>query len=571
MPYKIGIFGSCVSRDPCALATASDFAVGPYVARQSSVGLFDEPLAFNPDWYAELKDFERRCVAIDLSKTMLDHLERTSIDALILDLIDERFDILKVNGTRLSNAHVGSKGFCDHYAGAIEILPRLGQEVTDSWKKGMFRFLCRLAERFAKRPLILHEAYWATHFRTKEGSLRQYSPIYTRLGVSHNAILSEYYSHVRKTCNDIGLNLSIIRVSEQFILGDENHRWSKEPFHYCEEYNVEFSEKLIDLFRGPAVGERLVAPRAAEPQRRGTLLMARAKNEAPHLLEWVCYHKLIGFDDILIYSNDSDDYTQDLLDELEKLGLLRHVRFPLDDNATADGAMLKALIEHGKRGACEWGALLDIDEFLFLHKHASVAEFLADFREADAVAINWMTFGSAGLVTNDGRLTIERFTKCGAPNWRDNKFVKSIARLDVIMGGGPHFFYLSSSMERYRHASGRKFTNYKDAAAIDHSVASIFHYGVRSKAEFRAKHRRGDAFLTQAMQAERNRYDDAHFRSRDVNDEECNHMSVYVQTIKEKIDEILRHPRISALVDKINAHQTAAAAADDIESNLRTV
>lgn len=35
-------------------------------------------------------------------------------------------------------------------------------------------------------------------------------------------------------------------------------------------------------------------------------LFSAMKNEAPFLLEWVAYHKAIGFDRIVIYSNDSD-------------------------------------------------------------------------------------------------------------------------------------------------------------------------------------------------------------------------------------------------------------------------
>ena len=31
------------------------------------------------------------------------------------------------------------------------------------------------------------------------------------------------------------------------------------------------------------------------------------RNEAPFILEWIAYHRAIGFDDFLIYSNDCSD------------------------------------------------------------------------------------------------------------------------------------------------------------------------------------------------------------------------------------------------------------------------
>ncbi|MDQ0507492.1 DUF6270 domain-containing protein [Xanthobacter agilis] len=555
MGMTIGIFGSCVSRDPFSLEAASDFTVGPYVARVSSIGLFDDPLDFDPEWYAHLSRFERRCVELDLSKTAVGYLDSAPLDALVLDFIDERFDLLTVEGTRLSNAHVGSGGFAAHYRETSAILPRAGKDATDAWKQGISRYLAHLAQRFPSRPVILHEAYWASHFRDQDGSCVPYSATYIRLGVLHNSILDEYYRHVKRTAIELGLNLHTIRVRRRYVVGDANHQHSQEPFHYCGEYYVEFLEQLKAILRGDGEGKFHGVPlsRPAAIERRGALLMARAKNEAPYLLEWVCYHKLLGFDEILIYSNESDDYTQELLDELEAQGLLRHVRFTLDASSTADGEMLKGLIEHGKTLPYEWGALLDIDEFLFLHKHANVADLLADFRDADAIAINWMNFGSGGLLTNDGRLTTERFTKRGAPNWSENKWVKSIGRLALIQGGGPHFFYMASTPDRYRHVGGKEFTSYNDAAAIDHSVASIFHYGIRSEAEFRSKRSRGDAILTQAAQNERNRYTDAYFRCRDVNDQECDAMSVHLPLIKAKIAALRSFPRIAELLDLIEA------------------
>lgn len=40
-------------------------------------------------------------------------------------------------------------------------------------------------------------------------------------------------------------------------------------------------------------------------------LVATAKDEGPFVLEWVAYHRLAGFDPIIIYQNDSTDGTAD--------------------------------------------------------------------------------------------------------------------------------------------------------------------------------------------------------------------------------------------------------------------
>ena len=53
-------------------------------------------------------------------------------------------------------------------------------------------------------------------------------------------------------------------------------------------------------------------------------LVATAKNEGPYLLEWVAYHRMIGFDNILIFQNDSDDYTHETLRILDSLGVVQY-------------------------------------------------------------------------------------------------------------------------------------------------------------------------------------------------------------------------------------------------------
>ncbi|WP_322787480.1 glycosyltransferase family 2 protein [Aliiroseovarius crassostreae] len=48
------------------------------------------------------------------------------------------------------------------------------------------------------------------------------------------------------------------------------------------------------------------------------------KNEAPYILEWVAYHRAMGIDKFLIYTNDCSDGTSEILDRLQDLGILQH-------------------------------------------------------------------------------------------------------------------------------------------------------------------------------------------------------------------------------------------------------
>ena len=48
------------------------------------------------------------------------------------------------------------------------------------------------------------------------------------------------------------------------------------------------------------------------------------KNEGPFILEWLAYHRAIGFDDFLVYTNDCTDGTDTMLDALQARGIVQH-------------------------------------------------------------------------------------------------------------------------------------------------------------------------------------------------------------------------------------------------------
>ena len=54
------------------------------------------------------------------------------------------------------------------------------------------------------------------------------------------------------------------------------------------------------------------------------------KNEGPFILEWVAWQRLIGVDRIVVLTNDCDDGTDAILDQLDRLALVRHLPNPVE-------------------------------------------------------------------------------------------------------------------------------------------------------------------------------------------------------------------------------------------------
>ena len=89
------------------------------------------------------------------------------------------------------------------------------------------------------------------------------------------------------------------------------------------------------------------------------------KNEGAFLLEWIAYHKIIEFIDIVILSNDYEFGSDEMQDHLSESGEIIHLRNdgPYDDRGIQFAAMKLANRQWAVREA-DWIMHLDINEFL---------------------------------------------------------------------------------------------------------------------------------------------------------------------------------------------------------------
>ena len=223
----------------------------------------------------------------------------------------------------------------------------------------------------------------------------------------------------------------------------------------------------------------------------GATLCAIVKDERPYLLEWVAYHKEIGFDEIVIYSNDCTDGSFELLSALARAGEITHL-----DVATGKTTGPQAVAYNHLLQTCrtEWVAFLDADEFLVLHMARDVTAFLNGFDEdVSAVAINWRVFGSNGEDAYRPGLVAERFVRAARREDKLNRHIKSFVRAKRADHMLVHAAKLTAG--RYVDAAGRpvEVVNTGLIDAVNFEQAQVNHYCVKSKAEFAAKKRRGDA------------------------------------------------------------------------------
>ena len=140
-----------------------------------------------------------------------------------------------------------------------------------------------------------------------------------------------------------------------------------------------------------------------------------AKNEGPYLKEWIEYHKLVGVERFYFYDNESDDNTKQILEPYIKDGTVVYhflPNHPITKQCPQIESYNDAIFKY--RNLTKWMAIIDADEFIVPVEKNSIPEFLIEYEQYPAVAINWVCFDSNGheqRPTANGGLLTANFTR----------------------------------------------------------------------------------------------------------------------------------------------------------------
>ncbi len=236
-----------------------------------------------------------------------------------------------------------------------------------------------------------------------------------------------------------------------------------------------------------------------------TTLIATARNEGPFLLEWVAYHRAIGFDHIVILSDPSEDGTEALLDRLASTGAITHIPHHAQggtggmgfaDRAYAHAATLPQV------QTADWVMALDIDEYLNIHVGTGRLEDLftaiAKCGPCDVIALGWRIFGNAGQAGFINRLLLPRLTRA-APETPvldlRHLAIKSLFRPADLTRLSQHRPQFADPNKLWRNGAGQDVSRVIGTAGTaltpatrGHSLAQVNHYPVRGNAVFALHH-----------------------------------------------------------------------------------
>lgn len=239
-----------------------------------------------------------------------------------------------------------------------------------------------------------------------------------------------------------------------------------------------------------------------------TAIVTTMKNEGPFILEWLAYHRAIGVERFLVYTNDCTDGTDTLLDLLQARGIVEHRNNPFREmGLKPQHAALQAAEEEPAIREAGWAICMDVDEFINIHVgDGSLRALYQAVGDANLISLTWRLFGSADIHAFDPEFVTAQFTRC-APRivrkphqaWGFKTLFRNLQiykKLGVHRPKGlkPDLW----EQIRWVNGSGRPMPKEmlrngwrSSLSTYGYDLATLNHYAVRSAESFLVKRDRG--------------------------------------------------------------------------------
>ncbi len=248
---NVSIFGSCVSRDILETPNFQFMNLKSYIARQSIVSAVSKPVECNMDDINLSSKFQKRMIYNYFTKIAFDLFANDKSEALIIDLIDERFKLVKYKDSivtysselMVSNSINKPKFINENKLfGSSSFIFFIKTQLGTVIKKYIDEFVLKILQIYPQEKIIIHRAMMLDYYRNKDGNIVKFPLNHIINNKKINAKLHFMYDYLIYKIP----NCKVIDICDQFI-ADENNKWGLSPMHYEPNYYVEVGKRIFDM------------------------------------------------------------------------------------------------------------------------------------------------------------------------------------------------------------------------------------------------------------------------------------------------------------------------------------
>lgn len=298
------------------------------------------------------------------------------------------------------------------------------------------------------------------------------------------------------------------------------------------------------------------------------------RNEAPFILEWVAYHRMIGINDPIVFSNACTDGTDLMLERLDEMGLIRHL--PNPTTMTGGHMHIVAALRYLNFGSrlrrSDWVISFDVDEFVNVKVGQGRMEDLFDaVPDANLISLSQQNFGHSGEWDYRDDLQIATFDH----GWdKASSYTRNLNRRgtktlthqssDPVSWGNHSPVFDASKLEKLSPVNGSgqdiselDMTQTIKALPAPHygfDLVQLNHYALRSVDSYLLKVARGSSAHPDRP------YQLGYWRKYDHNDHKDRSIQRHADDLRAATAELMKDPELQQLHDAAvsNAHELIA-------------
>ncbi|EHN3615201.1 TPA: DUF6270 domain-containing protein, partial [Escherichia coli] len=172
---KVGIIGSCVTRDAFEVTNNVYDVKGAYFPRASLISLMSKEVEPSPTLINIEKQWVKWVLNNDYNKSTLQQLKSISPDLICIDLIDERYDLVSINDSYLTRSDELVKYIVDVNNVSIEKILKRGCAETEAifFEKAVC-FCEKINNLFPGVLVVIHEARYSDYY-LENGNIQKFS------------------------------------------------------------------------------------------------------------------------------------------------------------------------------------------------------------------------------------------------------------------------------------------------------------------------------------------------------------------------------------------------------------
>jgi hypothetical protein len=159
-------------------------------------------------------------------------------------------------------------------------------------------------------------------------------------------------------------------------------------------------------------------------------IVTPARWETTTILEWLTYHKSIGFDHVYLYCNDDDP--AELFDQISPY-LIGPQPFVTFMHYPFQGLQWDMYLHWFRKYSfeTEWISFLDADEFLVLPGIDNISEFVSRFpADCEAIHFHWIYYGTNGFITRPPGSVLRQYTRRTSDVSAETKTMVQTGKID---------------------------------------------------------------------------------------------------------------------------------------------